>query len=167
MANYGGQGQQRWGDNTANTNAYITDMQLTDQAGRTCHTGQARARGVLILSFVDATQAATVPFLRYLEQLNVGYTATGKVTVWPIFLYGTTEQVDTLVLTSGFSGSRLRDHDGYYAQIFGISDYPTTLVVNSTGIVIAKSKRPTQSSIQSISVTIAALLECEDVISIG
>jgi peroxiredoxin len=161
MAIYGGQGQQRWGDNTARTNTFIRDIQLTDQNGRTCHTGQVRGKGALVLSFIDATSPNATHILTILEQLAAGYKESGKVTVWPLFSAGTPAEVDAVVKAAGFTGSRLIDADGYHAQLYGIADYPTTLLINAPGTIVAKTRKAGTESLQAISTAIATIIEAE------
>lgn len=167
MAIYGGQGQQRWGDNTARTNTYIRDIQLTDQNGRTCHTGQVRGKGALVLSFIDATSPDAAQVLTLLEQLATGYKESGKVTVWPVFSAGTPAEVSAALAASGFTGSRLIDADGYHAQLYGIADYPTTLLVNAQGVIVAKTRKSATESLQSISTAIATLIEAETPVTLA
>ncbi len=167
MAIYGGQGQQRWGDNTARTNTYIRDIQLTDQNGRTCHTGQVRGKGALVLSFIDATSPDAPRTLALLEQLAAGYKESGKVTVWPLFSAGTPAEVDAVVKASGFTGSRLIDADGYHAQLYGIADYPTTILVNAPGVVVAKTRKSSAESLQAISTAIATVIEAETPVTLA
>jgi len=167
MAIYGGQGQQRWGDNTARTHTYIRDIQLTDQNGRTCHTGQVRGKGALVLSFIDATSPDASHILALLEQLAAGYRDSGKVTVWPLFSAGTPAEVDAVVKASGFTGSRLIDADGYHAQLYGIADYPTTILINAPGLVVAKTRKSSTESLQAISTAIATLIEAETPVTVA
>ena len=167
MAIYGGQGQQRWGDNTARTNTYIRDIQLTDQNGRTCHSGQVRGKGALVLSFIDATSPDATHILALLEQLAAGYKESGKVTVWPLFSAGTPDEVNAVVTAAGFTGSRLIDADGYHAQLYGIADYPTTLLVNAPGVIVAKTRKSGTDSLQAISTAIATLIEAETPVTLA
>jgi peroxiredoxin len=167
MAIYGGQGQQRWGDNTARTNTFIRDIQLTDQTGRTCHTGQVRGKGALVLSFIDATSPNANRILALLEQLATGYKDSGKVTVWPIFSAGTSAEVDAVVKAAGFTGSRLIDADGYHAQLYGIADYPTTLLINAPGTIVAKTRRFGTESLQAISTAIATIIDAETPVTLA
>ena len=167
MAIYGGQGQQRWGDNTARTHTYIRDIQLTDQNGRTCHTGQVRGKGALVLSFIDATSPDATRILALLEQLAAGYKESGKVTVWPVFSAGTHAEVDAVVKAAGFTGSRLIDADGYHSQLYGIADYPTTLLVNAPGIIVAKTRKSGAESLQAISAAIATIIEAETPVTLA
>ena len=69
---FGGQSQQRWGDNTVNNGEYIRDFQLTDLSGRVCHTGPARAKTWLLLAFFSPEDPASGRVLPLVQALADG-----------------------------------------------------------------------------------------------
>jgi len=135
MAAYGGQSQQRWGDNTISAHEMIRDIQLTDQNGRTCHTGPARGKGMLVLSFVSADAPDSLPVLQALEKIDVEHTPTGKITVWPIVVGGDDNEAAELIASAGWTCSWLRDREGYHAMSYGIPSTPCTYLVDKAGVV--------------------------------
>lgn len=166
MAAYGGQSQQRWGDNTINAQEYIRDLQLTDQSGRTCHTGPARGRGMLVLAFVAADEADSVPVLAALQRLADGYKESGKLTVWAIAVGEDDDAARAMAAQAGFTGSLLRDRDGYHAMCYGIHALPTTLLVNGAGLVQRKSDGYRPAALADISARYAAFAEIETPVAV-
>jgi peroxiredoxin len=161
MAAYGGQSQQRWGSNTINADEYIRDLQLTDQAGRTCHTGPARGRGMLVLAFVSADDGESGATLAALQKLADGYKESGKLTVWAIAVGEDDAAATALASGAGFTGSLLRDRDGYHAMVYGIAATPTVLLVNGAGIVQRKAVGHRPATLTDISARIAAFAGVE------
>jgi len=78
---FGGQSQQRWGDNTINANEYLRDLMLTDLNGRPTGTADARRKGMLVLAFFKADSPASQRTAPYLQKLADAYKESGKLTV--------------------------------------------------------------------------------------
>ncbi|MFM7322397.1 MAG: TlpA family protein disulfide reductase [Armatimonadota bacterium] len=167
MAAYGGQSQQRWGDNTIAAQEMIRDLQLTDQNGRTCHTGPARGKGMLVLSFVSAASDESVAVLNALEILDVGYTPTGKLTVWPIVVGAGDDAAGALISEAGWTCSWLRDRDGYHAMAYGIPSTPCTYLVDKTGVVVRRVLGYRPEALADISARIAAFAEMETPVALA
>lgn len=166
MAAYGGQSQQRWGDNTVSARERIRDLQLTDQNGRTCHTNPARGKGMLVLAFVSADTPDSLPLLKALEKIDVGYTPTGKCTVWPIIVGPDDSKAANLIAEAGWTCSYLRDRDGYHAMSYGIPATPCTYLVDKTGTVLRRLVGCKTAVLQDISNQIAAFAEIESPVAI-
>jgi len=167
MAAYGGQSHQRWGDNTVSANESIRDLQLTDQNGRTCHTGPARGKGMLILTFVSADSAESVPVLQALETIDVGYKESGKLTVWPIVVGSDDSKAAELIASAGWTCSVLRDRDGYHAMSYGIPSTPCTFLVDKAGIVQRRVLGYRPDAFEDISARFAAFAEIETPVAVG
>lgn len=160
MADFG-QSQQRWGDNTINANDYIRDLQLTDQSGRTCHTGPARGRGALVLAFVDPDDGESPRVLGAMQRLADGYKESGKLTVWAIAVGEDDDAAAALAAKGGFTGSLLRDRDSYHALVYGVTAYPTLFLVGGDGTVQRKMTGYRPAVLTDISARIAAVAGAE------
>jgi peroxiredoxin len=135
---YGGQSQQRWGDNTINSNEYLRDIMLTDLSGRPTGTADARRKGMLILAFFDASSPASLSTLPYLQKLADAYKESGKLTVIGIAQndrQSTKDCADKL----GLKFPLLLDHDLYYSMVYGLAVVPTVFLADNTGLVIKKT----------------------------
>ena len=75
--------------------------------------------------------------------------------------------MDAVVTAAAFTGSRLIDADGYHSQLYGIADYPTTLLVNAPGIIVAKTRKSGAESLQAISAAIATIIEAETPVTLA
>ena len=136
---FGGQSQQRWGDNTVSQNEFIRDIQLTDRAGNVCNTADARKKGWIALAFVRPDETASVDLLPLLQKLGEAYKASGKLTVWVVAVRDETgEQTEALAKDAGLTAPILLDRDGYNAMLFGVTTFPTLLVANGDGLVQRK-----------------------------
>ncbi|MBB6052530.1 peroxiredoxin family protein [Armatimonas rosea] len=135
---FGGQSQQRWGDNSINTTDYIRDFQLTDLAGRVCHSFPTRGRGWILFAFfgLDGQSAQT---LQALQKLADGYKESGKLTVW-----GISQETDPAVVKSfaaelGITFPLMLDHQLYHSGLYGIPYAPAVFLVSSDGKVQRKA----------------------------
>lgn len=167
MAAYGGQSQQRWGDNTIAAREMIRDLQLTDQNGRTCHTGPARGKGMLVLAFVAADSPDSVPVLKALQAIDAGYKESGKLTVWPIVVGGSDDAAKGLVDAAGWTGSFLRDRDGYHAMGYGIPSTPCTYLVERGGTVEKRTLGWRVAAFEDLSARIAKFAEIETPVAVA
>ena len=167
MAAYGGQSHQRWGDNTVSANESIRDLQLTDQNGRTCHTGQARGKGMLVLAFICPNSPESVPVLQAMQKLDTGYKESGKLTVWPIVVGGDDDAAKAVVAAAGWTGSVLRDREGYHTMIYGIPYGPCTFLADRAGIVQRRVLGWNADAFSDISARIAAFAEIETPVEIA
>jgi peroxiredoxin len=158
---FGGQSQQRWGDNTINQNEMIRDLQLTDLSGRVCHTGPARSKGLLLLAFFRADSAPSLASLTALQALADGYKESGKLTV-----FGVSESDEaatrSAVAAAGASFSVLLDRDGYHAMVYGLTSVPTVYLVGSDGTVLRKMIGFQPRVLTDISARIAAVVGVEE-----
>ena len=160
---FGGQSQQRWGDNTIHSGEFIRDLQLTDLAGRVCHTGPARGKGALVLAFFEPTDPASVPLLAHLQALADGYKEGGKLTIFAL------SQADdaatrTAADESGATFPVLLDHGGYHAGLYGLGAFPTLYLVRADGSVMVKGKNGSSKVLQTISDGVAKIAGVEPVL---
>jgi peroxiredoxin len=134
---FGGQSQQRWGDNSINAADFIRDFQLTDLSGRVCHSGPTRGKGWILLAFVDASPSS-VRVLRSLQALADSYKESAKLTVWAIS--SENEAITKQTATeAGAQFPMMLDHDGYHAMLYGLVDLPTVFLIASDGTVQRKA----------------------------
>ena len=160
---YGGQSQQRWGDNTLNSSEYIRDFYLTDISAQPRSTAAVRKAGkMLVVAFFRTTDAVCQRTLPTLQKLADAYADAGKLEVWAI-------SQDDREATAAFAEQRsikfplLLDRDQWYSMTFGVSTVPTTYLVDSKGLVQKKLVGFDSAGLNEISVRIAAFLEREAV----
>lgn len=156
-AAYGGQSQQRWGDNTLNASEYMRDLLLTDTAGETRSTAQARKGGMLVLAFFKTGCPTCQLTLPYLQKLADAYGEGGKLTVWGV-------SQDNRDATSAFAekhGVRfplLLDRDLWHSMTYGIVTVPTIYLTDGTGLVQKKVVGWNRAAMNEISERVAAFL---------
>ena len=153
---FGGQSQQRWGDNTLNQNEYMRDVQMLDTSGRVCATGDVRRKGgMVLLTFVDPADARSESLLRALQTLADAYKASGKVTVWaisPMDADATVAYGNKIGVTLPF----LLDRDRYHAMTYGLTTLPTTYLADSAGVVVRKGTGTGHEFLNDLSARVAA-----------
>jgi peroxiredoxin len=157
---YGGQSQQRWGDNTINPNEYMRDVQMGDLTGKVCSTADARKKGMLVLAFFDTTSPACRVALPYLQKLADAYKESGKLTVWGV----SEDDADTtraFAQEHGITFPILLDYDRYHTLVWGINTFPTIFLSDGGGVVQRKVNGWSRAAINDISAKVAAFAEIE------
>ncbi|MDX1934549.1 MAG: TlpA disulfide reductase family protein [Capsulimonadales bacterium] len=134
---YGGQSQQRWGDNTINANEYLRDIMMTDLSGRPTGTSDARRKGMCVLTFFDTASPVSRELLPVLQKLADVYKESGKVTVLGVSLNDRAE-TKALVDALGIKFPVMTDADRYHAMVYGLTAFPTTFLADGTGLVLRK-----------------------------
>ena len=136
---FGGQSQQRWGDNTVSQNEYMRDLLLTDMSGKVCNTADARKKGWIALAFVKPGEAASRELLPLLQKMADAYKESGKLTLWVVSVSDDTgETTRALVAETSLTAPVLLDRDGYHAMLYGVTTFPTFVVANGEGMVQRK-----------------------------
>lgn len=161
-AGFGGQSQQRWGDNTLNPNETMRDLLLTDTAGQPRATAQARKAGMLALVFFRTDCPQCRQTIALLQSLADAYADSGKLTVWGV-------SQDSAAATRAFAeqnGIRfplLLDHDAWQSMNYGVTSVPTLYLVDGQGVVVQKVRGHSPATLDAVSAKVAAFLEREPV----
>jgi peroxiredoxin len=158
---FGGQSQQRWGDNSINAADYIRDFQMTDLAGRVCHSFPTRGRSWILFAFfgLDGQSAQT---LKALQKLADGYKESGKLTVWGISQDTDEAAVKAFAAENGITFPLMLDHQGYHAGLYGIPYAPAVFLVASDGTVQRKALGYKPNVLNDMSKRYAAFAELTD-----
>lgn len=151
---YGGQSQQRWGDNTVNQNEFMRDIQMTDLSGKVCSTLDARRKGMLLLAFFDTTSPASRVTLPYLQKLADAYKESGKLTVWGV---SENDEATTRAFADelGVKFPILLDRDRYHAMVYGLSGLPAIYLADGGGTVLRKLTGWSRAAMNEISAKVA------------
>ena len=157
---FGGQSQQRWGDNTVSQNEFIRDIQLTDLSGRVVHTGPARGKGMVLLAFFRTTCPTCQLTLPYLQKLADAYKESGKLTVIGIS-QDREHETREFAAKYGINFSLVLDRELYHSLIYGIAAVPTVYLVASDGAVARKLVGWNRRIVNDLSVKVAAFAGIE------
>lgn len=163
MASFGGQSQQRWGDNTVNANEYMRDLMLTDLSGRPTATADARRKGMLVLVFFKASEPTSAETITQIQKLADAYKDTGKLSVYGISL---DDEATTRAFAdqAGLKFPLMLDYDNYHAMVYGIVSVPTVFLVDGSGMVLRKSVGSRPAILNEMSERIAQFAEVESVV---
>lgn len=159
---FGGQSQQRWGDNTLNTQESMRDLLLFDTRGEPRATAQARKGGMLVLAFFKTTCPTCQLTFPYLQKLADGYADSKKVTVWGV----SQDDVETTAAFAekyGITFPLLLDRELWHSMTYGITNVPTVYLADSAGLVHKKIVGWDRDAMNEVSARIAAFLEREPV----
>lgn len=162
---FGGQSQQRWGDNTINAADYIRDFQMTDLNGRVCHSFPTRGRTWLLFAFFSF-EGDSVLALKALQTLADGYKESGKLTVWGISQESDPAAVKAFAAENGITFPLMLDHALYHSQHFGIPYAPTVFLVASDGTVQRKMVGYKPTVMNDISARYAKFAEVADALTV-
>lgn len=162
-AGFGGQSQQRWGDNTLNANEYMRDLLLSDTTGEPRATAQARKKGMVVLVFFKTDCATCQKTLPYLQKLSDAYAESGKLTVWGIS-QDDVETTTAFAAQYGITFPLLPDYDLYHSMVYGLTNLPTICLADSAGLVQRKVVGWNAAGLNDISTRVAAFTEVEPVV---
>jgi peroxiredoxin len=151
---FGGQSQQRWGDNTPQNGDTLRDLVFSDLSGRVQMTMNARRGGFVILAFFDPSDTHSVATLSALQQMATGYADSKKLAVLALSA-GSREDTETFATANGLTFPVGLDYDGYHALLCGITSTPTVFFVNAEGTVLRKSVGFNAATLNGISKTLA------------
>ena len=161
---FGGQSQQRWGDNTVSQSEYMRDLLLTDQSGKVCNTADARKKGWIALAFIKASETASSELLPLLQKMTDAYKESGKLTLWVVSVSDDTgEATRTLAAEAGLTAPILLDREGYHAMLYGITTFPTLVVANGDGLVQRKVSGLKPAGLNDASFKVAVFAQVEPV----
>jgi peroxiredoxin len=159
---FGGQSQQRWGDNTLNANEYLRDIFATDLSGRATGTADARRKGMVALVFFRTTDAASARTLALLQLLADGYKESGKFSVVGV-------SQDDEAATRAFADANgikfplLIDRELYHSMVYGIAGIPTVFLADGSGMILQKIVGFKLDGLNAVSEKIAKFAEVEAV----
>lgn len=159
---FGGQSQQRWGDNTLNANEYMRDFSLMDTGGEPRQTAAARKKGPVVLAFFKTGCPTCQMTLPYLQKVADAYADSGKLTVWGVS-QDDGAKTEAFASQYGIKFPLLLDHDLYHSMVYGLTHVPTIVFADSTGRVRKKIVGWNRAGMNDLSTQIAALLEVEPV----
>ena len=162
---FGGQSQQRWGDNTINAADYIRDFQMTDLNGRVCHSFPTRGRTWLLFAFFGF-DGDSVKTLKALQALADGYKESGKLTVWGISQEADPAAVKAFAAENGITFPLMLDHELYHSGLYGIPYAPTVFLVASDGTVQRKMLGYKPAILNDISARYAKFAEVADALAV-
>ncbi len=160
---YGGQSQQRWGDNTVNAQETIRDLLLFDTKGEPRATAQARKGGMLVLAFFKTTCPTCQLTFPYLQKLSDAYAESKKLTVWGVS-QDDEDATEAFAQKYGIQFPLLLDRELYHSMTYGIVTVPTLYLTGSDGLVQKKLIGWDREAMNGISERIAAFLEREPVL---
>jgi peroxiredoxin len=153
---YGGQSQQRWGDNTLGTGDVMRDFQFSDLSGRVQQTMGSRRGGMVILAFVEAGSPQSTKTLTALQQLADAYAESKKLSV--LCLSASSEdETRALVSETGVKFPVGLDYDNYHAMCFGVTDKPTIILADGNGLILRKAIGHKVATLNDMSDRIAKL----------
>jgi len=160
---FGGQSQQRWGDNTLNQNEYLRDFLLADLSGKPSKTADARRKGMLLLVFFRPSDPVSRQVLPYLQKIADAYKESGKLTVW-----GVSEEDEAATRAAatelGVTFPLLLDRDKYHAMVYGITTIPSLFLAGGDGLIQRKSVGCKPAALNDISRRVATFAEVEPVL---
>jgi peroxiredoxin len=163
-APYGGQSQQRWGDNTVNASEYLRDLMMTDLAtGRPTGTADARRKGMVVLVFFNVGTPDCITLIPALQRLSDAYKESGKFTV-----LGVSEDDEPMtrafIAEHGLKFPLVLDHDGYHAMIYGLARVPTLYFADASGSVLKKMVGYSGKTLNDISHAVANFAQVDQVV---
>ena len=158
MASFGGQSQQRWGDNTINQNEYLRDFLLTDLSGRVCKSTDGRRKGMLLVVFFRPSDPVSRAVLPLVQQIADAYKESGKLTV--LALSGEDDVATrTAAPELGVSFPILVDYDRYHAMLYGVTAVPALFLAAGDGRVVRRCTGRNGAALNEMSAKIAVFSE--------
>jgi peroxiredoxin len=160
---FGGQSQQRWGDNTLNKNEYLRDFLLTDLSGKPTKTVDARKKGMLLVVFFRPNDPVSTQTLMSLQKFADAYKESGKLTVLAVS-QSREEETRDFVTQSGVTFPCLVDHDQYLSMTYGITVIPTAYLAAGDGLVVRKMSGYRGSILNEMSAKVALFAEVAQIV---
>lgn len=134
---FGGQSQQRWGDNTLTQDEYLRDFLLTDLSGKPTKTLDARRKGMLLVVFFRTDDPVSQQTLTALQKLADAYKESGKLSILAVS-QNSEEETRDFVAKFRISYSCLLDRDQYLAMTYGVTVIPTAFLAAGDGKIVRK-----------------------------
>ena len=135
---YGGQSQQRWGDNTVNKNEYIRDIFVPDLKGIMQGTMPMRKKGMLALCFFRTDDPVSQRVLPLLQKMADAYKESGKLSVLAVSM-SEPEATAAFLDRYGIKFPVALDRDDWHAMHYGIATVPVVYLTDANGLVLNKA----------------------------
>lgn len=140
LASYGGQSQQRWGDNTASVGETFRDFLITDLKGVPQQTMLARRKGFVVVAFFTTHDETSARLLPLLQSLSDAYKESGKLSILGVSETDDDDSVKTFADVTGAKFPLMIDRERYHATNYGFTLFPTLVLINGNGQVQHKAK---------------------------
>ncbi len=140
IAKFGGQSQQRWGDNTASVGETFRDFLITDLKGVPQQTMLARKKGFVLIAFFTTMDETSAELLPLLQSLADAYKESGKLSLLGVCETDDDAAVSSFVATRGAKFPVMIDRERYHATNYGFTLFPTLILINGNGEVQHKAK---------------------------
>ncbi|MES2459520.1 MAG: TlpA disulfide reductase family protein [Armatimonadota bacterium] len=160
---FGGQSQQRWGDNTLTQNEYLRDFLLADLSGKPTKTIDARRKGMLLVVFFRTNDANSQQTLAALQKFADAYKETGKLTILAVSQNNEDETRD-FVTEFGITFPCLLDRDQYLSMTYGVTVIPTAYLAAGDGLIVRKMSGYRGGILNQMSAKVALFAEVEQVV---
>lgn len=159
---FGGQSQQRWGDNTLTQNEYLRDFLLTDLSGKPTKTIDARKKGMLLVVFFHTGDPVSQQTLAGLQRLADAYKESGKLTVLAVS-QNTEDETREFAAQFGITFPCLLDRDQYLSMTYGVTTIPTAYLAAGDGRVVRKMNSYRGAILNEMSARVALFAEVAQV----
>jgi peroxiredoxin len=159
---FGGQSQQRWGDNTLSQNEYLRDFLLADLTGKPTKTIDARKKGMLLVVFFRTTDPVSQQTLASLQKLADAYKESGKLTVLAVSQDSEDETRD-FTTRFGITFPCLLDRDQYLSMTYGVTVIPTAYLAAGDGLIVRKMSGYRGGIVNEMSAKVALFAGVEQV----
>lgn len=159
---FGGQSQQRWGDNTLSQNEYLRDFLLTDLSGKPTKTIDARKKGMLLVVFFRTDDPVSQQTLVGLQKLTDAYKESGKLTILAVS-QNTEDETRDFAAKFGITFSCLLDRDQYLSMTYGVTTMPTTYLAAGDGHIVRKMNGYRGGILNEMSAKVALFAAVEQV----
>ena len=140
VVSYGGQSQQRWGDNTASVGEMFRDFLITDLKGVPQQTMILRKKGAVLVAFFTTQDDSSKLLMPVLQSLADSYKESGKLSVLGVSETDNDDAVKAFAEASGIKYPVVIDRERYHATNYGFTVYPTVVLINGAGQVLHKAK---------------------------
>lgn len=140
IAAYGGQSQQRWGDNTASVGETFRDFLITDLKGVPQQTMLARRKGFVLVAFFTTRDDTSAKLLPLLQSLSDAYKESGKLSILGVSETDDDDAVKAFADVTGAKFPLMVDRERYHAMNYGFTLFPTLVLINGNGEVQHKAK---------------------------
>jgi peroxiredoxin len=159
---FGGQSQQRWGDNTLSQNEYLRDFLLADLSGKPTKTLDARRKGMLLVVFFRTTDPVSQQTLTALQKLADAYKESGKLTILAVS-QNSEDETREFVSKFGIGFPCLLDRDQYLSMTYGVTVMPTAYLAAGDGRIVRKMSGYRGGIVNEMSAKVALFAEVAQV----